>query len=194
MSQLVAEFTMSLDGFIADANHNVRPIFAWYSSGDTELRMPNTPVFKVSRVSANLLRETWGSLGAHVTGRRDFDVSKAWGGKPLLNLPTFIVTHHTPEAWTYEGSPFTFVSEGLETAIAKAREVAGGKPVGIGGSSLVHQCLNAGWLDEIRIHLVPVLLGQGIRLFEHLNAPLQLETSKVLEGTGVTHLQYRVVK
>jgi dihydrofolate reductase len=195
MGKVIAEFTMSLDGFIAAPDGDVRPIFAWYFAGDTELSMPNVPKFKLSRASAELLRGTWEGIGAFVTGRGDFDASNAWGGQPPLGVPTFVVTHAPPRAWLQEHSPFTFVTDGVASALAQAQAIAGNKVVGISGSSIVQQCLNAGWLDEVRIHLVPVLLGQGIRLFDHLNvAPIQLETTTVLEGTGVTHLQFRVVK
>jgi dihydrofolate reductase len=196
MGKVIAEFTMSLDGFIAGPNDDIRPLFGWYSSGDTEFAAPgSTMKFKVSRASAELLREAWGKIGAIVTGRRDFDVSEAWGGTSLLGVPMFIVTHHPPQEWIKAGSPFTFVADGVERAVELAQQAAGDKVVGIGGTTIVQQCLKTGLLDEIHIHLAPMLLGAGIRLFDHLGAePIGLEIAKVIETPSVTHLQYRVVK
>jgi dihydrofolate reductase len=130
-----------------------------------------------------------------VTGRRTFDLTGGWGGKHPLNVPVFVVTHSVTQDWVYEGSPFTFVTDGLEIAVVQARAVAGDKDVGVIGASLVQQCIRAGLLDEIHIDLVPVLLGDGIRLFDHLGTePIELESTRVIEGAGVTHLTFRVVK
>lgn len=197
MTKLIAEFTISLDGFIAGADDEVRPIFGWYSSGDTDFQVPGSGmVFKVSRASADLLRREWDQIGAIVTGRRDFDVSNAWGGSSPLGVPIFIVTHTVPDEWSSkEGTPFTFVTEGVESAIEKAKRVAGDKNIGISGSKIVQQCLKAGLLDELQLHLVPILLGTGIRLFDHLGTnPIGLERIEVIEGAGVTHLRFRVIK
>ena len=196
MGKVIAEFTMSLDGFIAGPNDDIRRLFGWYSSGDTEFSVAgSTMVFKVSRASAAYLQEAWGKLGAIVTGRRDFDVSDAYGGVSPLGVPMFIVTHRIPQEWVKDGSPFTFVTEGVEHAVALAQKAAGGKVVGIGGTTIVQQCLRAGLLDGIHIHLAPILLGAGIRLFDQLGPePIDLERTQVIEGTGVTHLDFRVVK
>ena len=196
MGKVIAEFTMSLDGFIAGPDDDIGRIFRWYYSGDTEFPVSDGKmVFKISQASARLLHESWGALGAIVTGRRDFDVSGAWGGKPPLDVPTFIVTHRIPQEWAREGSPFTFVTDGVESAVDQARKAAGERNVGISGSTITQQCLLAGMLDEIQIHLAPVLLGAGIRLFDHLGPdPIDLENAGVIEGTGVTHLRFRVVK
>jgi dihydrofolate reductase len=117
------------------------------------------------------------------------------GGNPPLGVPTFVVSHTVPQEWVYEGSPFTFVTEGVESAVEQARAVAGDKDVAVGAASIVQQCLRAGLLDEIHLDLVPVLLGDGVRLFEHLGTgPIELESTQVIEGAGVTHLTFRVVK
>jgi len=195
MGKVMAGFTMSLDGFVADPNDDVSLVFKWYSAGDVDFPLPGTNrVFKISQASADYLTESWSTLGAIVTGRRDFDVSNAWGGKALMDLPTFIVTHHPPQEWLHEGSPFTFVTEGVEAAIERARAAAGEKNVGVGGTQIVQQALRAGLIDQIDIDLAPVLLGAGIRLFDNLPEPIELEIQRVVEGTGVTHISYRVVK
>jgi dihydrofolate reductase len=112
-----------------------------------------------------------------------------------LGVPTFVVTHSVPQEWVYEGSPFTFVTDGLESAVEQARAVAGDMNVAVGAASIAQQCIRAGLLDEIHVDLVPVLLGDGIRLFGHLGAgPIELESTEVIEGAGVTHLTFRVVR
>ena len=113
-----------------------------------------------------------------------------------MGVPVFVLTHTVPqEDWVYEGSPFTFVTDGLESALEQAKAMAGDKDVGVVGASLVQQCIRAGLLDEIHVDLVPVLLGDGVRLFDHLGTePIELESTRMLEGAGVTHLTFRVVK
>jgi dihydrofolate reductase len=171
-------------------------LFEWYSSGDTDYEMPGTDmVFRVSPQSAELLREAHSNMGASVTGRRTFDIANGWGGKPPLSVPTFVVTHTVPLKWVYEGSPFTFVTDGVESAVERAKAVAGDKDVAVGAASLAQQCLKLGLLDEIQIHLVPVLLGGGVRLFDHLgDGQVELESTRVIETPGVTHLTFRVVR
>ncbi len=196
MTKVITEFTISLDGFIAGPDDDIRPIFDWYYAGDTAFHVPGSGmVFNVSKASADLLHRDWGSVGAIVTGRRDFDVSKAWGGKPPLAVPTFIITHHPPQEWIYADSPFIFVTEGVAAALGQAKAAAAGKDIVLSGTKIVQQALRAGLVDEIKLHLAPVLLGAGIRLFDQLDAhAVALDIAEVIEGIGVTHLRYRVVK
>jgi dihydrofolate reductase len=108
-----------------------------------------------------------------------------------LGVPTFVVTHSVPQEWVYEGSPFTFVTDGVESAIEQARAVAGEKDVAVGAASIVQECIRLGLLEEIHVDLVPVLLGGGVRLFEPLGTtPIELEGTQVVEGAGVTHLTF----
>ncbi|QIN85290.1 hypothetical protein GBA63_19935 [Rubrobacter tropicus] len=195
---------MSLDGFIAGPNDSPElplgeggeRLFEWYSSGETEYELPGTDmVFKISPQSADLLREVERTMGAFVTGRRTFDIANGWGGRPPLGVPTFVVTHTVPEEWAGEGSPFTFVTDGVEGAVEQAKRAAGDRGVAVGAASIAQQCIEAGLLDEIHVNLVPVLLGGGVRLFEHLGtAPIRLEGPRVVEAPGVTHLTFHVVK
>jgi dihydrofolate reductase len=204
MGQVIFENSMSLDGFVAGPNDGPdnplgdggERLFQWYNSGDTEFPLPGTDmVFQISRASAELLREEWGTLGAMVAGRRMFDIAHAWGGNPPGGGPCLIVTHTPPQEWVKPGSPFTFVTDGVESAIEKARQVAGDKDVGVSSASIAQQCIKAGLLDEIRIDLAPVLLGGGVRLFERLGAtPIDLDSIKVVEALDVTHLRFRVVR
>jgi dihydrofolate reductase len=192
MGKVAMGLSMSLDGFIAGPNDGPgqplgeggERLFEWFSTGDTEYGLPGTEmVFRVSRQSAEMLREAHAGMGAFVTGRRTFDISNGWGGNPPLGVPTFVVTHAVSQEWAYEG------------AVEKARAVAGDKDVAVGAASIAQQCIRAGLLDEVHVDLVPVLLGDGVRLFEHLGAgPIELESTRVIEGAGVTHLTFRVVK
>ena len=205
MSKLVLELSMSLDGFVAGPNDNPDnglgdggdSLFKWYGSGDTDFPLPGTDmVFRISRASAEFLRPSWENIGASVVGRRTFDIARGWGGSPPggADSPHFVVTHSVPQEWVKPGSPFTFVTDGVESAVRQAKEAAGNKNVDLIGASIAQQCLQAGLLDEIQIDLAPVLLGGGVRLFEHLGGPIQLEKLAVVHGVDVTHLRYHVVK
>jgi len=188
--------SMSLDGFIAGPEDDVQRVFAWYFGGDADYQMPSgTMSIKISPASADLLRRVHESTGALVTGRRTFDLTNGWGGRHPLYVPVVVVTHSVPREWASDGSPFTFVTDGVESAVAKAKDIAGNKNVGVGAASIVQQCINAGLLDEIHVDLVPVLLGRGIRLFDHLGIePITLERTRVIEAPDVTHLTFRVVR
>ncbi len=133
MGKVATGLSMSLDGFIAGPNDGQgqplgeggERLFAWFSAGDTEYGLPGTEmVFRVSQQSAEMLREAHAGMGAFVTGRRTFDIANGWGGSPPLGVPTFVVTHAVPEEWVYEGSPFQFVTDGVERAVEKARAAA----------------------------------------------------------------------
>ncbi len=204
MGKVRTGHSISLDGFIAGPNDSPEApmgaggerLLAWYAGGDTEYVLAGTEmVFRVAPQTAEFLRETSRTTGALVTGRRTFDLTGGWGGGHPLGVPVFVVTHTVPQEWVYEESPFTFVTDGLESALEQAKAVAGDKDVGVIGASIVHQCIKAGLLDEIHLDLVPVLLGGGVRLFDHQGAePIALESTRVIEGAGVTHLTFRVIK
>ena len=203
MGKVMSGLTMSLDGFIAAPNDGPENplgeggmrLFDWYSSGDTEYVVPSGEMtFKVSKQSAELLREVFSSLGAIVTGRRTFDITNGWGGKHPLDAPVFVLTHNVPEGWDYEGSPCTFVTDGVESAVEKAKAVAGDENVAVGAASLAQQCLRAGILDEVHVDLVPILLGGGVRFFDDLGEQIELERTRLIEAPDVTHITFRVVK
>ena len=203
MGKVVFNMTVSLDGFVAGPNDNPDnglgdggdALFKWYFSGDTEITLSEgTPVLKVSSQSAKLLKEALQRYGAGVWGRKTFDIARAWGGHPP-GTPCFILTHRIPQEWVYEGSPFTFVTDGVESAIRQAKNAAGDKDVVVCTASVLQQCLNAGLMDEIYVDVAPLLLGKGVPLFDHLNIePLELERIRVIDAPGVTHLGFRVVK
>jgi len=196
MGKVGTGFSMSLDGFIAGPGDDVQQVFKWFSSGDTEVKYPGgRVVVKVSPESAELLREQIETTGALVTGRRQFDLTHGWGGRHPLDVPVFVVTHTVPQEWVKAGSAFTFVTNGVQSAIEQAKAVAGDKNVVVDGANIAQQCIRAGLVDEIGIDLVPVLLGDGIRFFDHLgNEPIELESTRVIAAPGVTHLRFRVRK
>ncbi|MBX3061961.1 MAG: dihydrofolate reductase family protein [Anaerolineae bacterium] len=202
MGKVILAITMSLDGFVTGPNdspsnplgdHGER-LFEWYRSGDTDVPMPDGLVLKVSAESADLIKQAFRETGAMVAGREMFDVADAWGGHPPFS-PCFILTHHPPAEWIKPDSPFTFVTDGIESAIRQAKQAAGEKNVAISTASVMQQCLKAGLLDEIHIDLAPVLLGSGTRLFEHLGVePIALERTQAVATPDVTHLTFRVIK
>lgn len=196
MGKVGTGFSMSLDGFIADPEGNVGPLFDWYFGGDTEYTVPSGRMtLKVSQASAELLREAYEKIGVLVVGRRHFDHASGWGGRHPMDVPVFVVTHTVPQKWTYEGSPFTFVTDGVERAVERASAAAGDKDVGVGGADVAQQAIRAGLVDEIGVELVPVLLGEGVRFFDNLGPdPIKLERTRMIEAPGVTHLRFRVVK
>src|SRR5687767_3644073 len=203
MGNVVFNMTISLDGFVAGQNDGPEnglgdggdALFKWYFSGDTEIPISDgNMVLKVSPQSAKLLKEAMGNYGAGVWGRRTFEIAHAWGGHPP-GSPAYIVTHSVPQEWVYEGSPFTFVTDGVESAIRQAKQAAGDKDVVICTASILQQCLNLGLMDEILIDVAPILLGKGVRLFDHLDIkPSELERIRVVDAPGVTHLGFRVIK
>ncbi|MGC5222046.1 dihydrofolate reductase family protein [Micromonospora sp. DT81.3] len=196
-SRVSAQFSMSIDGFIARDDDSVGPLFDWYEAGDVETWMPGHPVpFHLSQADS----EYWNSLpreGAFLTGRRLFDVARGWGGHPPNESPTVVLTHREPPAdWPparRDGAPapFEFVGD-LDAALDRAAELAGGGEIGVAGPDVVRQCLRRGVVDEIRIDLVPVLLGGGIRWFGELDGDILFEDPVIHPGDRVTHLIYRI--
>jgi dihydrofolate reductase len=153
--------------------------------------------FEVSSEAAEMLRGVFTTIGAIVTGRRTFDITNGWGGKHPIgeDIPIFVLTHSVPDGWDYEGSPFTFVTDGVHSAVEQARAAAGEKNVAVGAASLVQQCLKAGLLDEVHVDVVPVLLGDGVRLFDNLGTePIELERTALIADPDVTHMTFRVLK
>jgi dihydrofolate reductase len=201
MGKVVFNMTMSLDGFIAGPNDGPEnglgdggdKLFTWYFSGETEVPISDgNMVLKVSPQSAEILNEAFQNYGAGVWGRRTFEIAGAWGGHPP-GSPCFIVTHRIPQEWAYEGSPFTFVTDGVESAIRQAKEAAGDKDVVLCTASILQQALQAGLVDEIHVDVAPLLLGSGVRLFDHLIEPIELETIRVIQAPHVTHFGFRVI-
>jgi dihydrofolate reductase len=151
-----------------------------------------------------VVEEMTAGVGAHVMGRRMFGGGDGpwdetwtgwWGAEPPFHTPVFVLTHHPREPLAMEGgTTFTFVTGGIEAALAQARAAAGGQDVAIaGGASAIRQYLAAGLLDELELHIVPILLGAGERLLEDVGDPT-LEPVRVTGSPAVTHVRYRVVR
>jgi dihydrofolate reductase len=194
MTTVIALMSMSLDGFVADVNDGVDEVFDWYFSGDVEVPTAASDMtFRVSPPSAAHLTSLVAQIGAMLTGRRTFEVAGGWDGRHPWDVPVFVVTHEVPDGWPRPGSTVHFDTDGIESAVARAKEAAGRRSVGVHGASTIQQCLDAGLLDEIQVDLAAVLLGTGVRLFDHLaTAPVVLGDPAVVAGVGVTHLRYPV--
>jgi dihydrofolate reductase len=199
MSKVITGATMSLDGYIAGPQESgFDLLFQWYANGDVELpsASPDVPANHISAASAALVGPEWQAAGALVVGRHLYDMTKAWGGRHPLGVPTVVLTHHRPLDRPEDDENFVFVTTGIEDAVARAKELAGEKNVMVNGGEMARQCLEAGLVDEVGVELVPVVLGGGKTLFGELAvAPVQFEgPTVVVEGKGVTHLRYRVRK
>jgi dihydrofolate reductase len=198
MSKVMTGATMSLDGYIAGPNESgFDLLFRWYFNGDIEIKTANPEMpFKLSAKSVDHVRQMLDGTGALVVGRHLYDMTNGWGGRHPMDVPVVVVTHRLPDDRPQEDENFVFVTEGIEAAIAKAKQLAGGKDVGVNGGTIASQCLDAGLLDEVHVDLAPVILGGGTNFFSTLeNAPVELEGPvSVVEGDSVTHLRYRVVR
>ena len=189
-SKVVLDITMSLDGFISGPKDNGKPLHHWLFSGDTA--SVYNDFFKLAKKSAALFDRFIKNTGAIVTGRRTYNITGGWGGNhPFPGVPVFVVSSHVPRKIPAGSTHFTFVTDGIKSAVTQARKAAGKKQVYVlGGASIAQQCMNAGLLDAMTIHLVPILLGDGVRLFDHLEKQIKMEQLKIIEAPGVTHLQF----
>jgi dihydrofolate reductase len=194
MGKVIAAAAMSLDGFIADSSDAVGPLFDWYGNGDVDITGADpSRVFHVTEATAGYLRATWTSIGAVVIGRRLFDLTNGWGGVPAIGDAVFVVTHQPPAGWPYPDAPYTFVTDGLASAIRQAKAFAQDRDVSLAAGSLTGQALAAGLVDELSVSLVPVVFGSGIRFFgDYTGTPILLGNPQVVQGDRVTHLHYRV--
>jgi dihydrofolate reductase len=213
MSRLMLDLSMSLDGFVAGPNQTREQplgergdrLHEWAFAA-TSWRERHGQSGGTKNVDSDVIEEALAATGAVVMGRRMFSGGSGrweddpvangwWGDDPPFKVPVFVLTHHAREPVQKEGgTSFTFVTDGIEAAVAQARAAAGEKDVAVaGGATVAQQCLAAGLLDEIQIHLAPVLLGGGARLFDELGPePAELELTRVIDSPGVTHLRYRV--
>ena len=194
MSKVTSYISVSLDGFITDPNASVgTPL-----EGNDPGRLSDWQFDAKTETDAAIVDEMFESTGAVLMGKRMFDVGfEPWGDPPPYGMPVFIVTHKAREPLPMQGgTTYTFVTDGIEAALELARAAAGDKNVGVwGGANIMRQYLKAGLLDEMHIHLVPLLLGGGIRLFEGLDPEgIELRRLSSIETPGATHFQFEVVK
>jgi dihydrofolate reductase len=196
MARVIAGATVSLDGFIADDEDRVGPLFDWYGNGDVPFNGGDPDrVFHVSAASAAYLAETWSRIGVAVIGRRLFDLTNGWNGRPAAGDAVFVVTHEAPTDWPFPDAPFTFVTDGLASAIERAKVAAGDRDVSLTGGDLLGQALAAGLVDEVQVDLVPVVFGSGVRFFgAFAGPPAILGDPRIVPGDRVTHLRFEVRK
>jgi dihydrofolate reductase len=208
------DISMSLDGFVAGPNASLEqplgaggdrlhewafPLAAW--------REPHGLSGGLTNRDSEVVEEAIQSTGAYLMGRRMFGGGEGpwrdepwegwWGEGPPFHVPVFVLTHHAREPLVKQGgTTFTFVTDGIESALEEARAAAEDKDVAVaGGANVAQQYLRAGLLDELQVHVAPALLGDGVRLFDDLgDEPIALECTRVIESPAVTHLKYRVVK
>jgi len=193
MSKVVFIISMSLDGFITAANRRPEE-----PMGDGGLRLVEWVMSDDER-SRKVLEEGVAEAGAVIAGRETYDTSMPWWGPDgptgSARRPVFVVTHKASTD-APEGGVYTFVTGGIHNALEQARAAAGGRTVGVmGRASIGQQFIAAGLVDELQIHLVPVLFGSGTRMFEHLgDEHIQLEPLQVVETPAAIHLRFRIVK
>jgi dihydrofolate reductase len=197
MTKTYTGASMSLDGYIAGPEESgFDLLFDWYDNGDVVIETAREDLtMRCTPPSAAYFREVMDTAGALVVGRRLFDITNGWEGRHPIDVPVVVVTHDPPSDWKpREPDPrFEFVTDGVEAAVARARELAGEKAVAVNGGTMARQALEAGLIDELWVDLVPVLLGGGTPLFDHVKGPVSLEGPvSVVEGRNVTHLRYRV--
>ena len=184
MSASVLDMSVSVDGFISDPDDYLggedgERLHAWAASPD-----PSRPVQQ--------FEDEWNAAGAVLAGRRTAELMDHWGGDHG-GLPIFVPSHRPPPPAARWGYPLvTYVLDGIESAMAQAKAAAGDKDVQVRGATAGQSALEAGVLDEVQVHLVPVLLGRGRRLFDVLPAEVELEIVRVIDSPDVTHIRYRV--
>jgi dihydrofolate reductase len=184
MGKIIGGMTLSLDGFVSDAQGDVRQLY---------------PNLNELRYQEALQEEIW-TTGAVVMGRNTYDMADPdtdWLDDYEFQVPIFVLTHHVPEKKPKETGKvtLTFVTDGIESVIIQARAAAGDKNIVLIGADTNQQCLNAGLCDELHIGIMPVVFGSGLRLFEHLNLEgITLEKIKVFEAGQRTDIWFRVIK
>ena len=181
MAIVFLDLAVSLDGFISGPNDDDGGLHNWY--------------FSDTGKSQQILDELQNNIGAMILGKKSFGILPDGFDTPY-KVPHFVLSHESRATISRDGMQFIFVSEGIEKALEQAKAAAGDKDVCIaGGANTAQQFLRAGSLDEIQIHLVPVLLGDGLRLFENLRTDhFELERTRIIEAPLATHIRYRVKK
>jgi dihydrofolate reductase len=199
MGTVVAQASMSLDGYIAKADNSIGKLFDWYDAGDVEVPTVSSGLtFHLTPASAAYWQEWTAGLGAIVCGRTLFDVTDGWGGRHTMDAPVVVVTHQVPEGWVqnHPDAPFEFVTEGVAAAVARAQEIAGAGAVAVTAGTIAAQCLQLGLLDVVAIDLVPVVMGGGRPFFPGLalqDVPLG-DPEVCVPSDRVIHLRMPVLR
>jgi len=199
MGSVVAEITVSLDGFVAGPNDSPElglgeggeQLHEWVF-GLKSWREPHGLEGGEEGRDADLVQNAIDRTGAIIVGRRMFDNARGWGDEPPFRKPVFVLTHEPRGPVEKSGTTFTFVN-GIESALEQAQSAAGDRDIGIGGGAqTIQQYLAAGHLDELLLHVVPLLLGGGVRLFDGVGGDVKLEQAEVIASPAVTHLRFRI--
>ena len=190
MSRVFMHAVVSVDGYIADANDDVGPLFEWYFNGDTDI-VEGGP-FKVSKASAGYVRPMWASIGSMVIGRRLFDLTNGWEGTPPTGEHVVVISQRPkPHGWHPEAS-YHFADD-LTAGVAKAKELAGEGAVALAAGNVGGQAMALGLVDEVAMDVVPVVFGAGKPYFGDVSRQQLLEDPDVvIQGRRVLHLRYRV--
>jgi dihydrofolate reductase len=212
MSKVRVHSTVSADGYVAGPNQSLENPLGEGGGGLHDwafalraFREPHGMEGGEVNASTPVVEESLANVGAEIMGRGKFGGGPGpwgddqwrgwWGEEPPFHMPVFVLTHHERTPLTLADTTFTFVTGGIEAALDQAREAAAREDVLIGGGAdVINQYLAAGLVDELELHIVPLVLGGGARLFDGLGPELGLDQVRAIEGPGVTHLKYRVVK
>ena len=187
MGPVEVEISMSVDGFITGPNEQGAGLgeggeilHGWFRQDLDGPRLLDDALFATS--------------GAVITSRKIYDGTRGWGDDGFYRMPVFVLTHRPHDVVVKGETSFTFVTEGIESTIAQARAAAGDKVHVMGGASVIQQALKAGLVDSLHLHVAPIVLGAGTRLFDNLTDPIELERTEVLESEFATHLRFHVIK
>jgi len=194
MGKVFTHMTMSLDGFIANPDNQVDELFDWYEAGEVSVENPNEDVtFDVDEASAEMLRSLTENVAVLISGRRLFDIAEGWKDAHPAGARVVVVTHKPPAEAAVRWPKTVFV-DGVEAAIAKAKEIAGDdEDITIASADITQQALELGLVDEVCVSLVPVLFGEGIPYFSKLDkGHLMLDDPAVVQGRRALHLRYPV--
>jgi dihydrofolate reductase len=201
MGTTFVDITASLDGYVAGPNDGLgrglgdggECLHDWIMGGPWTYA--GGASFQARPADQELLDESLARLGAVVMGRRVFDVVDGWGDDPPFRVPVYVLTHRAQGTRIRGATTFRFVTDGIDSALEQARADAGTKDVSImGGANVIQQYLQAGLVDEMTVHVAPVLLGAGTRLFDNIGgAKIALEPTRVRQSPFATHLSYRVL-
>ena len=199
MGKVIAAASMSLDGYIAKHDNTIGRLFDWLQNGEVEIPTVTPGItFHLTPRSAEYWHEWTSRIGALVCGRTLFDFTDGWGGRHTMDAPVVVVTHHVPTEWVdaHPDAPFSFVTAGVEAAVARAQELAGDRLVAVTAGTIARQCLELGLLDEVAVDLVPVVMGRGRPFFGELarDDVLLGDPTTCVQGDRVTHLVFPVLR
>lgn len=204
MGKITADMSVSLDGFVTSPDPSPQQalgkggeiLHAWLENSESFRQWDGGRSGGSASSDSDVFKESFENIGAMIMGRNMFDHAiEAWGENPPFHVPIYVLTHRPQETLVKEGGTrFIFVTDGIERALNQARESAGDKIVSVSSANAIQQFIKAGWLDELQLHIVPVLLGDGAPMFDKVDTPTELEIVRVVASEAVTHIKYRFTK